>query len=125
MGKLHNLLGFSFFDTLSLEDYKIVEYFPYTTIVVERIIEQNHNYPTIFDDFLNELWDEIEKTLETKHHITPDNKVAVKLVPKERNGRKGFSFGSIYVGRKDGIISIGLGVWQPWDFTKDGNKKFE
>jgi len=56
--------------------------------------------------------------------------VAVKLVPKcsvwkDRNDYNNFIFNSaLYVGYKDNVVSIGMGVWQPDDYTKKYNKTF-
>lgn len=124
------ILGFSLEDTLTLDKFRIAEYFPYTSLVTMRVVEQNANYETPFDEWLDGLWNSIEKYLEKEYHIMPDNKVAVKLVVNpevfsNREPSNDFLDGCIYVGRKDGVVSIGFGVWQPDDWTKKHNIKFE
>ena len=124
------ILGFSLEDTLTLDKFRISEYFPYTSLVTMRVVEQNANHETPFDEWLDGLWSSIEKYLEKEKGIMPDNKVAVKLVVKpevyaNREQSNDFLDGSIYVGRKDGVVSIGFGVWQPDDWTKKNNIKFE
>lgn len=119
--------GFSMEDTLTLDKFKVVEYFPYTSIVTMRIVETNSNHETLFDNWLKGLWESIEKHLHDIHGIMPDNKVAVRLVidrNKVDNCSGDFLDGSLYVGYKDGKISIGLGVWQPDEWTKKYNRVF-
>ena len=129
MSKLRReIFGFSLEDTLNLENFKVVEYFPYTSIVTMRVVEQ-HDLG-VFNGWLDSLWDSIEKYLWDEHKIMPDNKVAVRLSVKpevfsSRNPSNDFLLGSVYVGRKDGKVSIGFGVWQPDDWTKKYNRKFE
>ena len=123
------ICGFSMEDTLTLEKFDIVEYFPYTSIVTMRIVETNPNHRTIFDEWLNNLWSEIEKWLQKEQGIMADNKVAVKLVVKNnvfsrRSPSNDYLDGAIYVGWKDNMVSIGFGVWQPDDYTKKYNRKF-
>ena len=130
MALRRDIVGFMLEETLTLENFKIVEYFPYTSIVTLRVVNTGLNYETPFDEWLNDLWNNIERYLEREHNIMPDNKVAVKLVvrPEKYANRKpnnDFLDGCIYVGRKDGVVSIGFGVWQPDDWTKKYNKKFE
>ena len=129
MALRRDIVGFMLEETLTLENFKIVEYFPYTSIVTLRVVNTSPNYETPFDEWLNSLWREIEKWLEKEIGIMPDNKVAVKLVVKpevyaNREQSNDFLDGCIYVGRKDGVVSIGFGVWQPDDWTKKHNKKF-
>ena len=130
MALRRDIVGFMLEETLTLENFKIVEYFPYTSIVTLRVVNTRPNYETPFDGWLNDLWNNIERYLESEHNIMPDNKVAVKLVvrPEKYANRKpnnDFLDGCIYVGRKDGVVSIGFGVWQPDDWTKKHNIKFE
>ena len=122
------VFGFSLEDTLTLGNFKVVEYFPYTSIVTMRIVEQ-HDL-SVFNGWLDSLWNSIEKYLWDEHKIMPDNKVAVRLSVKPdvfstRNPSNDFLLGSVYVGCKDGKVSIGFGVWQPDDWTKKHNIKFE
>ena len=116
--------GFSLQDTLTLDNFKIVEYYPYTSIVNLRIVESDRDGHSPFDEWLNSLWDEISKWLREEKNIEPDNKVAVKLVPKgfKQEIENLFFNSALYVGCKDNVVSIGMGVWQPDNYTKKYNK---
>jgi len=97
---------------------KIVKFYPYTSIVNYKFITMNHNFKTEYDEYLLKLYDEINKILE-RYGITPDNKTAVKL---EFN-RISDSFwqienGAIYVGKYDGIVSIGFSVYTEKYYAK-------
>jgi hypothetical protein len=108
-------------EVFTLDNFRITDYYPYTSIVTMRILESGDS-----DCWLKNLWDEIEKFLEKKG-IMPDNKVAVRMVVKDdifcRYGTD-YVDGGVYVGSKDGIVSIGFGVWQPEEYTKKHNKHF-
>lgn len=117
--------GFSLQDTLTLDRFDIVEYYPYTSIVYLRIIESDREGHSPFDEWLNSLWDEISKWLKKEKNIWPDNKVAVKLVPKDpKLDANAFLDSALYVGYKDNVVSIGMGVWQLEEYTKKYNKIF-
>ena len=75
--------GFGMEETLTLDNFKVVEYYPYTSIVTMRIVETDLFHENIFDKWLKSLWKEIEEWLETEKGIMPDNKVAVKLTVKD------------------------------------------
>ena len=117
--------GFALEDTLTLDNFKIVDYYPYASIVNLRIVESDRDGHSPFDEWLNFLWDEISKWLREEKYIEPDNKVAVKLVPKDpKLDANAYLNSAIYVGYKDNVVSIGMGVWQPDDYTKKYNKTF-
>ena len=117
--------GFALEDTLTLDNFKIVEYYPYTSIVNLRIVESDRDGHSPFDEWLNSLWDEISKWLREEKEIEPDNKVAVKLVPKDpKLDANAYLNSAIYVGYKDNVVSVGMGVWQPDSYTKKYNKTF-
>lgn len=117
--------GFSLQDTLTLDNFKIVEYYPYTSVVYLRIVESDRDGHSPFDEWLNALWDEILKWLRDEKKIEPDNKVAVKLVPKDpKLDANAFLNSALYVGYKDNVVSIGMGVWQPEEYTKEYNRTF-
>lgn len=119
------IIGFSLQDTLTLDKFNIVEYYPYTSIVYLRIVESDRNGNSPFDEWLNSLWDEISKWLREEKNIWPDNKVAVKLVPKDpKLDANAFLNSALYVGYKDNVVSIGMGVWQPEEYTKKYNRTF-
>jgi len=117
--------GFSLQDTLTLDRFDIVEYYPYTSVVYLRIVESDRDGHSPFDEWLNSLWDEILKWLKVEKNIWPDNKVAVKLVPKDpKLDANAFLNSALYVGYKDNVVSIGMGVWQPEEYTKKYNRTF-
>ena len=117
--------GFSLQDTLTLDRFDIVEYYPYTSVVYLRIVESDRYGHSPFDEWLNALWDEILKWLRDEKKIEPDNKVAVKLVPKDpKLDANAFLNSALYVGYKDNVVSIGMGVWQPEEYTKEYNRTF-
>ena len=117
--------GFSLQDTLTLDRFDIVEYYPYTSIVYLRIVESDRDGHSPFDEWLNSLWDEILKWLRVEKNIWPDNKVAVKLVPKDpKLDANTFLNSALFVGYKDNVVSIGMGVWQPEEYTKKYNRTF-
>lgn len=119
------LKGFSLQDTLTLDRFDIVEYYPYTSIVYLRIVESDRDGHSPFDEWLNSLWDEILKWLKVEKNIWPDNKVAVKLVPKDpKLDANAFLNTALFVGYKDNVVSIGMGVWQPEEYTKKYNRTF-
>ena len=72
--------GFSLQDTLTLDNFKIVEYYPYTSIVNLRIVESDRDGHSPFDEWLNSLWDEISTWLEREKKIHRDNKTAVNIL---------------------------------------------
>lgn len=117
--------GFSLQDTLTLDRFDIVEYYPYTSVVYLRIVESDREGHSPFDEWLNSLWDEISKWLRVEKNIWPDNKVAVKLVPKDpKLVANTYLNSALYVGYKDNVVSIGMGVWQPEEYTKKYNRTF-
>ena len=117
--------GFELEDTLTLDNFKIVEYYPYTSIVNLRIVESDRDGHSPFDEWLNSLWGEISEWLREEKNIQPDNKVAVKLVPKDpKLDANAYLNSALYVGYKDNVVSIGMGVWQPDNYTKKYNKTF-
>lgn len=119
--------GFGMQDTLTLDKFKVVEYFPYTSIVTMRIVESDFCHENVFDRWLHGLWKEIEQWLEKEKGIMPDNKVAVRLAVKDdvfSHHSNDYLGGSVYIGYKDNVVSVGFGVWQPDDWTKKHNRIF-
>lgn len=110
---------------LKIENLKIVKFFPYTTAVSHRILSQNHNYKTDCHDFLNYLWLGLEvKAKELGIHL--DNKIAFKCEFYEPNVGVMFKEQSaIYIGKYNGIIHVGFGVFQNDEYTQNFNKTFE
>ena len=108
---------------LKADCFKVVGFYPYTSIVQKRICEQSHNYKTEDHDFIEDFGTAIQKQA-IDLGVLWDNKVVVEIAAKESNGF--FTEESnLFVGYKDGRISIGLSVWQPDHWTKQYNQKFE
>ena len=110
---------------LQIESLKIVGFFPYTTVVTHRILSQNHNYKTDCHDFLNDLWLELLVKAE-ELNVALDNKIAFKCEIINSWSGLGFCENSpIYIGKYDGVIHIGFGIYQPNNYTKQYNEIFE
>lgn len=117
--------GCEYLDTLRMQNFEIVAFYPYTSRTVYNLFEQDHNGPTEFDSMLNTFWLEIEEELD-KMNIMSDNKIVVELRPKKFFNNKNFFLSSnIFVGFYDNIVSVGLGVYQPDDWTKKSNRRFD
>jgi len=111
--------------TLSLwlkpENFKIVAFYPYTSIICNKILGQDHNYKTEEHDFVQAFADAI--ALKAKEiGIRMDNKVVIELQFIKSVMPNPCS--NIFVGYKDNLRHIGLGVWQPDEYTKESNQKF-
>lgn len=110
---------------LKVENLKIVKFFPYTTVVTNRILSQNHNYKTDCHDFLDYLWLGLEVKAK-ELGIALDNKIAFKCdIIYNPLGDLFEEHSSIYIGKYDGIVNIGFGVYQPDRYTKQYNKTFK
>ena len=107
---------------LKSTNFEVAAFYPYTSIVCNRILSQDHNYKSDEHDFLEKFGNEVLEMIVQKG-LKIDNKIVVELKSKISNDF--FCFKSnIFVGFKDGCISVGLGVWQPDAFTKKNNVKF-
>lgn len=101
-------------------NFKPVAFYPYTSLVSNRILEQNHNYQVKDHDFIQKFGDECLE-LAVKAGAKMDNKVVVEL--KYINENRHFTkVSNLFVGKYDGIICIGLGVWQPDEYVKQYNQ---
>jgi len=106
---------------LKPENFKVVGFYPYTSIVTNRILSQGHNHKTPEHDFVEEFGSAIKMKAEDLK-CPWDNKVVceIALIDHMKNSNNS----NLFIGYKDGIISIGLGIWQPDSWTAKENKKF-
>ena len=97
---------------LRIENLKPINFYPYKSGVICRILTQNHNYETEEHNFLNGLGSKIQDVVGKQ--ILWDNKVVIECeIISSRIDLKALS--KIYIGKYDGIWSVGLGVWSdPW-----------
>ncbi len=103
----------------NLNEWKVSGFFPYTSTVIQRIGEQNHNYKTDDHDFLEDLGNKVRELAEAKG-CKWDNKVVVELTYKFECAVQP----KIYLGQYDGKWNLGLGVSQD-EWLKDSNQHFE
>jgi hypothetical protein len=94
-------------------------------VVTYRILSQNHNYKVEHHDFLEELWNQL--AIEAKYlGISLDNKIAFKCqIISKPLGDLFEEQSFIYIGKYDGLVHVGFGVYQPDRYTKQYNKTFE
>lgn len=111
---------------LNIEHYDVVGFYPYTSIVTNRLLSTNPNYETECDELLKSFY---EKAMEKAKALgcREDNKIAIELKPSvggNLNMLDDVISSSIFVGYKDNTYSIGLSVFQPDLYVKKYNKKF-
>ena len=106
---------------LRADRFKVVGFYPYTSIVQRRICEQSHNCINADHEFLEEFGANIKAKAE-KLGARWDNKVVVEIAPDKTN--EYYTESNLFVGYKDGVICIGLSVWQPDEYTKKYNQTF-
>jgi hypothetical protein len=100
-------------------EWEVVAYYPYTSIVTLRIYE-SQNFGEERDDegfYAQKLF---EKYMQEAENLDcrRDNKAVIELKPKRMKRGKDYPFAkdsSIFIGRYDGKVSIGLGVYIPYD----------
>lgn len=87
-----------------IDDFKIIEFYPYPSFVQYEITSWNEwekrgdmNAKKLFEVIL-------EKAEELTGYILKDNKIAFKVIHKPTGT-------TLYIGYKDGIYKIGMGVW--------------
>jgi hypothetical protein len=105
--------------TLRAENFDVVGFYPYTTVVQNRLFEILHRdaeAQPVLVKFVNEMWEKAEAL-----NCIADNKMAIEVRP---NNVKGDTTSTLYIGWYDGVISIGLSIWQPDAITKNYNKTF-
>ena len=101
--------------------FKVVGFYPYTSIVQRKICEQSYNHKTEDHDFIEDFGRNIQsKAMELG--VSWDNKVVVEIAPEVTTPE--YIESNLFVGYKDGIICIGLSVYQPDSYTKQYNQKF-
>jgi hypothetical protein len=107
---------------MKAENFEIVAYYPYTSIVTNTILSQSHNYETPEHLFIQKFADEIKAQWLEKLNVW-DNKVVIEVREKRtKTHEKMFNrCSSFFIGYKDNIISIGLGMYQPDSYTSNGN----
>ena len=107
---------------LKPDRFKVVGFYPYTSIVQRRILSQSHNFTVKDHDFIQEFGNAIRIKAE-ELGCRWDNKVVVEIKSNETHDYFEQD-SSLFVGYKDGVISIGLSVWQPDKWTAKENLKF-
>lgn len=107
---------------LKLDNFDIVAFYPYTSVVIGRILEQNHNYETEEANLLTSFFNEVLKEF-PKYNIKNDNKIVVELRLKKDNFAVNFiKVGSIFLGYYDNKITLGIGVYQLDNYTQKYNQ---
>ena len=96
--------------------FRVVAFYPYTSIVQDRIIEEDNGSDTFFIKFANDI-----KSMAKELGCQWDNKVVVEIQPTDKNSTK---ISSLFIGYKDCIICAGLSVYQPDNYTKEYNQIF-
>jgi hypothetical protein len=81
-------------------DWKIINFFKYTSSVQVRLMQQSHNRDIPENEALNDMWRYFLNEAEQLGH-RDDNKIVIEI---QKNGR------SFYIGCYDGVVSIGLDV---------------
>lgn len=111
-------------ELINSNELEIIAFYPYTSIVINRLMEENHNYETKEAEFLQRFGSAMITKLNNEHPtIKWDNKVVIEFrVKNDIIGSKKQS--SLFLGWKDNKWSLGLGMWQPDDFTAKYNKIF-
>lgn len=110
---------------LDIENYDVVGFYPYTSIVVNRIIESDYDIKRETDVMLKSFFDGAMMKAELLG-CRLDNKIAIELRPiiSKNNTLDDMVSSTIFVGYKDGRYSVGLSVFQPDSWTSKHNKKF-
>lgn len=110
---------------LNFTEFKVVAYYPYTSVVIMRFAEQNYNFKCDIEEELNAFFEKYMQEAEKLGAIR-DNKVVIELSPistfdKNNVNNLFYKSSNIFVGYKDNKVSIGLGVYQPDTFTQAHN----
>lgn len=99
-------------------DWNVTAFYPYTSMVADQLCEQSWNHTTDDDAFLDELWKVMWAKAEALGCVL-DNKVVIRLM-KQTN----FCISTLYLGRYDGKISLGLSMMQDGWLEEDGRNKY-
>lgn len=102
-----------------MDGWQVTGFYPYTSTVLYRILEQNHNYKTEEHDFLDTIGEHFQKEAEEKG-CNWENKVVMEITSTDI-----FSIVPVklYLGKHDGKWSLGLGLDQD-KWLKNSNKSF-
>jgi hypothetical protein len=89
--------------------WTVVGFYPYTSLVNVTIMTQQHNYKNEDHDFLEFIGNHF-KDKAIGLGCNWDNKVVVQIVYTQKTISNHSEKAFLYIGRKDGIWSLGLGV---------------
>ena len=93
-------------------------FYPYTSIVTMRIAETNINYSKDTDELLQELLAKVRTALEEQlPQARWDNKVVIAFKAKAGFTAPYEEASTLYLGWKDNLIHLGLGMYQPDTYT--------
>ena len=90
--------------------YKIVAFYRYTSVVQDRILEQNHNYKQKTDAYLDEFYNEILKRA-LIIGCQDDNKIVFELAIANNNPKLNTKSSNLFIGKYDGKVALGLTVY--------------
>lgn len=108
---------------LHAKDFNIVGFYPYTSSVSHRILEQNHNHKTDEHDFLEKFWNAMWEKAE-KLGCQFDNKIVLEIEPSFKTPKDFSKNSNLFIGKYDGKIALGFGIWQPDSWTHERNQYF-
>jgi hypothetical protein len=89
--------------------YRIVAMYRYTSVVQDRILEQNHNYKQDTDVYLDEFYNEILRRA-LANGCKDDNKIVFELAIADNNPNVTSKSSNLFIGKYDGKVAMGLTV---------------
>lgn len=99
-------------------EWNVTAFYPYTSVVGDRLCEQSWNHTTDDEDFLNNLWKVMwRKAEDLGCHM--DNKIVLRLMKNNK-----FCISTLYLGMYDGKVSLGLSMTQDEWLEGDGRNKY-
>ena len=87
--------------------FKIIAFYPYTSYTCDNLLHQSFNFKTPESELLQVFWDKMWLQAE-ELGCQFDNKIVLEIKPIV-NSRKS---SSLFLGNKDGLISLGLSMSQ-------------
>lgn len=115
---IHSLLN----RLLSYDEYEIVAFYPYTSIVTNRLVETNINYSQDTDELLEQLLMQVRHSLSAQlPQARWDNKVVIAFKIPALLKLQQEASSTLFLGSKDGMIHLGLGMYQPDSYTHNHN----
>ena len=113
-------------EALINSDLKVKAFYAYESFVTNRIFEQHYQRKTDNHDLLDAIFEKC-MTLAEGLGCSRDNKITieVEILPSPLFNPALYHGSSVFVGRKDGVVSIGLGVIQHDSYTQKYNKYFD